>query len=215
MDKRENQPNTVSGQSGTNTGGDQNIPQDPLPQNQAKSKKPLIIVVAVVIALAIVGLIAWLLLANQNSSSSTTSTDTNTTTKNESTQKVTDSNTSSPTTGTVITTGSSEFGTMLFNEKNQAIYIWELEESSKAECYGDCAKSWPPVLTDGAPQASGEVKGDLLGTTRRNDGSTQVTYNGHPLYYYANEGPGEVKCHNIVTHGGLWRVIQPNGNRAN
>lgn len=117
-------------------------------------------------------------------------------------------------TGTVITTGDSEFGTMLFDEKNQAIYIWEVEESTTPECYGDCAEAWPPVLTDGKPQAAEGVEQSLLGTTERNDGSTQVTYNGHPLYYYAHEGPGEVKCHNVSTHGGLWWVIQPNGNRA-
>lgn len=117
-------------------------------------------------------------------------------------------------TGTVITTGDSEFGTMLFNEAKQAIYIWEVEESSKAECYGDCAVAWPPVLTDGSPQAAGSVNAELLGTTQRTDGTTQVTYNGHPLYYYAHESAGEVKCHNIRTHGGLWWVIQPNGNRA-
>ena len=118
-------------------------------------------------------------------------------------------------TGTVITTGESEFGTMLFNEKKQAIYIWELEESEKPECYAGCAEAWPPVLTDGDPQAAGNVNNNLLGTTVRTDGSTQVTYNKHPLYYYAHEEPGEVKCHNISTHGGLWWVIQPNGNRAN
>ena len=117
-------------------------------------------------------------------------------------------------TGTVITTGDSQFGTMLFNDNKQAIYIWELEESTKPECYGDCADAWPPVLTDGAPQAAGSVKNELLGTTKRTDGSTQVTYNGHPLYYYAHEKAGEVKCHNIKTHGGLWWVIQPNGIRA-
>jgi predicted lipoprotein with Yx(FWY)xxD motif len=117
-------------------------------------------------------------------------------------------------TGTVITTGDSQFGTMLFNDNKQAIYIWELEESTKPECYGDCADAWPPVLTDGAPQAAGSVKNELLGTTKRSDGSTQVTYNGHPLYYYAHEKAGEVKCHNIKTHGGLWWVIQPNGIRA-
>lgn len=116
--------------------------------------------------------------------------------------------------GTVVTTGNSEFGTMLFNEKNQAIYIWEREKSAKPECYGNCAEAWPPVLTNGKPQASGDVNGDLLGTTERTDGSLQVTYNGHPLYYYAHEGPGEVKCHNVSTHGGLWWVIQPSGNRA-
>ena len=117
-------------------------------------------------------------------------------------------------TGTVITTGSSEFGTMLFNDKQQAIYIWEVEKTSKAECYDDCADAWPPVLTDGEPVAAGEVRQDLLGTTERSDGTTQVTYNDHPLYYYAHEGPGQVLCHNIPTHGGLWWVIQPNGIRA-
>ncbi len=116
--------------------------------------------------------------------------------------------------GTIITTGESDFGTMLFDDNNQAIYIWELEESKKAECYDDCAEAWPPVLTNGTPIASGEVNEKLLGTTERTDGTTQVTYNNHPLYYYAHEKPGEVKCHNISTHGGLWWVIQPNGNRA-
>jgi predicted lipoprotein with Yx(FWY)xxD motif len=117
-------------------------------------------------------------------------------------------------TGTVITSGDSEFGTMLFNKDGQAIYIWELEQSSSAECYGDCAKAWPPVLTNGAPRAMASVSSNLLGTTKRTDGTTQVTYNGHPLYYYAHEKAGEVKCHNVKTHGGLWWVIQPSGNRA-
>lgn len=115
---------------------------------------------------------------------------------------------------TIIKTGDSEFGPMLFDEKGQAIYIWELEESATAECYDDCADEWPPVLTEKAPQASGSVNPDLLGTTKRNDGTTQVTYNDHPLYYYADEGVGEVKCHNVSTHGGLWWVIQPSGDRA-
>lgn len=119
-----------------------------------------------------------------------------------------------PATGTVIKTGTSEYGPMLFDSRGQAIYIWELEESSTAECYGSCAKAWPPVLTDGTPVASGDVDAKLLGTTKRTDGTTQVTYNGHPLYFYANEKPGEVECHNIKTHGGLWWVIQPNGTRA-
>lgn len=122
-------------------------------------------------------------------------------------------NTQAPT-GTVITTGDSQYGPMLFNEAGQAIYIWEVEKSPTAECYGDCADEWPPVLTDGAPRAAGSVNAGLLGTTTRTDGSTQVTYNSHPLYYYAHEKAGEVKCHNITTHGGLWWVIQPNGVRA-
>lgn len=117
-------------------------------------------------------------------------------------------------TGTTIKTGDSEFGSILFDDKGQAIYIWELEESTTAECYGDCAEAWPPVLTNGEPVAAGSVNKDLLGTTKRSDGTTQVTYNGHPLYFYAHEAPGEVKCHNIRTHGGLWWVVLPSGTRA-
>lgn len=116
--------------------------------------------------------------------------------------------------GTVITTGDSEYGPMLFDARGQAIYIWEIEDSSTPKCYGPCAEAWPPVLTTGDPVASGDVNEKMLGTSKRSDGTTQVTYNGHPLYFYANEKPGEVECHNIKTHGGLWWVIQPNGVRA-
>ena len=116
--------------------------------------------------------------------------------------------------GTTITTAASDFGQMLFDAKMQAIYIWESEESITPECYDDCADAWPPVLTDGAPIAGGEANAALLGTTMRRDGTTQVTYSGHPLYFYAHEGPGEVKCHNVSTHGGLWWVVAPDGIRA-
>ena len=137
-----------------------------------------------------------------------------TTQNNETTVGQQDNNAEEEIGHAVITTGESEFGTILFDDKNQAIYIWEVEESDTAECYGNCADAWPPVLTNGAPIAAGDVNSEMLGTTERTDGSTQVTYNGHPLYYYAHEDPGEVKCHNISTHGGLWWVIKPNGIRA-
>ncbi len=117
-------------------------------------------------------------------------------------------------TGTIIKTGNSQYGPMLFDSSGQAIYIWQLEDSSTPECYGDCAKEWPPVITNGTPIATAGVNSKLLGTTERTDGTTQVTYNGHPLYFYAHEKAGEVECHNVRTHGGLWWVIQPNGDRA-
>lgn len=116
--------------------------------------------------------------------------------------------------GITITSGGSAFGQMLFDTNDQAIYIFELETSSEPNCYDDCARAWPPVLTEANAVAAGGVAQDKLGTTERSDGSVQVTYNGHPLYYYADEDPGEVKCHNVATHGGLWWVIKPNGNRA-
>jgi predicted lipoprotein with Yx(FWY)xxD motif len=119
-----------------------------------------------------------------------------------------------PQPGTEIVVADSAYGSMLFNAEQQAIYLFDKEESDAAQCYGDCAAAWPPVLTDGEPQAGDGAQAKLLGTTERDDGTTQLTYNGHPLYYYAHEGPGQVLCHNIAEFGGLWLVVQPKGDAA-
>lgn len=113
--------------------------------------------------------------------------------------------------GTPVTVGDSEFGPMLFDDPGQAIYLFEIETDGQPACYGDCAVAWPPVLTDGTPQATGDARADLLGTVARADGSTQVTYGGHPLYFYAHEGPGQVLCHDVVENGGRWLVVTPEG----
>jgi predicted lipoprotein with Yx(FWY)xxD motif len=102
---------------------------------------------------------------------------------------------------------------MLFATNRQAIYIFERDRPGRSTCYEECAEAWPPVLTDGEPRPSGGVKENLLGTTRRRDGKTQVTYAGKPLYFYANEEPGEVRCHNVELNGGLWWVVGPDGRR--
>ena len=114
--------------------------------------------------------------------------------------------------GTTIKLGDSQFGPVLFDGDDQAIYIFDKETGPKSECYGACAEAWPPVLTEGGPQPAGGVKGNLLGTTERDDGSTQVTYKGQPLYYYAHEGPGDVTCHNVDEFGGLWLAVNAEGN---
>jgi predicted lipoprotein with Yx(FWY)xxD motif len=114
-------------------------------------------------------------------------------------------------TGISLTTGDSDYGRMLFDLPGQAIYLFEKETTGRPDCYGECATAWPPVLTPGIAQATGDVRTDLLGTVSRDDGSTQVTYAGHPLYYYAHEGPGEVLCHGVVEYGGRWLVVTPDG----
>ena len=116
--------------------------------------------------------------------------------------------------GTVIEVADSEFGPMLFDTRKQAIYLFDLEETEAPKCYGDCAEAWPPVLTEGDPVAGDGTRASLLGTTERAGGVLQVTYGGHPLYYYAHEGPGEVECHDIFLNGGNWYVVQPDGTRA-
>jgi predicted lipoprotein with Yx(FWY)xxD motif len=117
-------------------------------------------------------------------------------------------------TGTVIKAAKSQFGMMLFDSTGQAIYLFDKEETTKPECYGACAEAWPPVLSKGAPSAKDGARQNLLGTTKRTDGKIQVTYGGHPLYYYAHEAKNEVKCHNIQGFGGLWLVVTPAGQSA-
>lgn len=115
--------------------------------------------------------------------------------------------------GVRVVDGDSEFGSILMGSNRQAIYIFENDSAGESACYGECAEAWPPVLTAGHPVAGGGVRGELLGTIQRRDGETQVTYDGKPLYYYAHEGPGEVRCHNVHLNGGLWWVIGHNGKR--
>jgi predicted lipoprotein with Yx(FWY)xxD motif len=116
--------------------------------------------------------------------------------------------------GTVVKTASSQFGEVLFDGTGQAIYLFDKEKTTTPECYGGCAEAWPPVLTEGAPVGGTGARADALGTTKRTDGAIQVTYAGHPLYYYAHEGRNQVRCHNVREFGGLWLAITPRGNAA-
>ena len=115
--------------------------------------------------------------------------------------------------GTTVAIGDSEFGDMLFSSKRQAIYIFEKDPKGDTVCYDECAEVWPPVFTDGDPVAGKGIDASLLGTVKRRDGKVQVTYADQPLYYYAHEKPGEVRCHNVNLIGGLWWVIGPDGKR--
>ena len=116
--------------------------------------------------------------------------------------------------GRVIDTADSAYGSMLFDQSGQAIYLFDAETTSTPQCYGACAEAWPPVLAGGLPQPRGAVRPGLLDTTLRKDGSRQVTYAGHPLYFYAHEGKHEVLCHNVFEYGGLWLVVTPGGEPA-
>jgi predicted lipoprotein with Yx(FWY)xxD motif len=116
--------------------------------------------------------------------------------------------------GTKIVVGDSDFGDMLYDETGQAIYLFDVETTTKPACIDDCAEAWPPVFTDGEPVGGDGVDPALLGTTKRADGRLQVTYNDHPLYFYAHEGKHEVLCHDVFLNGGNWYVVQPNGDAA-
>jgi predicted lipoprotein with Yx(FWY)xxD motif len=112
--------------------------------------------------------------------------------------------------GVTIKTAGSQFGKVLFSKSNRAIYYFDKESGRRPKCYGNCAEAWPPVLTSGKPQAAGAVKSNLLGTTQRGN-KKQVTYDGHPLYFYVDDPKGEVLCHDIEEFGGLWLAVKPDG----
>jgi predicted lipoprotein with Yx(FWY)xxD motif len=106
---------------------------------------------------------------------------------------------------------STEYGKALFGPSGKVVYVFGADRGSTSRCYGVCATAWPPLLTTGAPLAGPGVQAKLLGTTKRKNGTRQVTYNGHPLYYYSADKVGKVMCQHANMHGGLWLVIKPNG----
>ena len=111
-----------------------------------------------------------------------------------------------------LTLRASPYGKVLFDAQGRVLYLFAADHTSKSTCYGACAKAWPPFLTRGKPtvRAAG-LKARLLATTRRRDGSLQVTYNGHPLYYFEEDKVGKILCQNMKLHGGFWYVVNPDG----
>jgi predicted lipoprotein with Yx(FWY)xxD motif len=113
--------------------------------------------------------------------------------------------------GATVKVVDSQFGRILADRRGQALYLFAREKGKTSKCYGACATAWPPLLTKGRPRARGAARGRLLGTTRRRGGKLQVTYRGHPLYYYKDDAPGRVLCQNVNEFGGLWLVVRPSG----
>jgi predicted lipoprotein with Yx(FWY)xxD motif len=106
----------------------------------------------------------------------------------------------------------SRFGTILFDGRGFVLYGFTADKGGKSVCRGACAKAWPPFLTTGAPRALTGVVGAKLGTIKRADGAAQVTYAGHPLYYYVGDAKaGQILCQNAREYGGLWLVVGPKG----
>jgi predicted lipoprotein with Yx(FWY)xxD motif len=114
--------------------------------------------------------------------------------------------------GAAVATADSELGTIVVDGEGLTLYILTADEQGASTCYDDCAGAWPPFTSDGGPQAEAEVDASLLGTTDRDDGTTQVTYGGWPLYYFIQDAaPGDVTGQGIVAFGGTWWMIGPDG----
>jgi predicted lipoprotein with Yx(FWY)xxD motif len=114
--------------------------------------------------------------------------------------------------GATVKTGPSSLGRILVDAHGKTLYLWAHDKSSASTCYGDCATYWPPLLTHGKPNAVAGAKPQLLGTTRRSNGSVQVTYAGHPLYYFVQDTKaGQTKGEGLTGFGGRWDPVSATG----
>lgn len=103
-------------------------------------------------------------------------------------------------------------GRALVDDKGKTLYLFLGDSRNDSSCYGACASVWPPVLTAGRPTAEGGSMAGKLSTYRRDDGGTQVTYEGHPLYYYqADTGAGDAYGQGVNQFGAEWYAISPAG----
>jgi predicted lipoprotein with Yx(FWY)xxD motif len=111
-----------------------------------------------------------------------------------------------------IKTGSGGPGKFLVDAQGRTLYLWVADKGSKSTCSGACAQAWPPLTTTGAPKAGAGVQASLLGTTKRDDGTTEVTYNGHPLYRFAGDSAaGQTSGQGNEGFGAYWWVVAPDG----
>lgn len=102
--------------------------------------------------------------------------------------------------------------TYLTGASGRAIYLWVADAGDKSSCAGACAQAWPPVTTTGKPVAGSGVNASDLGTTMRSDGSEEVTYKGHPLYYFiADKSAGQTKGQGSNSFGAKWWLVAPSG----
>jgi predicted lipoprotein with Yx(FWY)xxD motif len=112
----------------------------------------------------------------------------------------------------VVSTKTSSLGTFLVDSNGRTLYLWDADHGPKSTCSGACAQAWPPLTTTSTPKASGAVKASLLGTTKRADGSREVTYAGHPLYYFAGDTQaGQTTGQGSNGFGAPWWVVTPAG----
>jgi predicted lipoprotein with Yx(FWY)xxD motif len=114
--------------------------------------------------------------------------------------------------GAVVATHASPAGAYLTDAKGRTLYLWKADTSSMSTCSAQCADVWEPYKTSGTPKASGNAQQSMLGTTKRSDGATQVTYADHPLYYYdADEKAGDMKGEGSTQFGNVWTIVAPDG----
>ena len=116
-----------------------------------------------------------------------------------------------------VSVAKSSLGSILVaGPKQRTVYLFAADKGPMSMCSGACAEVWPPVITTASPKAAGGANTADLGTITRSDGTKQVTYKGHPLYYYVGDGTsgGETSGQAISSFGAPWYVLTPSGSEV-
>jgi predicted lipoprotein with Yx(FWY)xxD motif len=104
-------------------------------------------------------------------------------------------------------------GKVVVAANGRTLYLFTADKGRKSACYGQCASVWRPLVAS-RPSAGTGLKASLLATTKRKDGHLQVTYGGHPLYFFApDKKAGDVKGQGVVHFGGAWWVVSAGGSK--
>jgi predicted lipoprotein with Yx(FWY)xxD motif len=114
-----------------------------------------------------------------------------------------------------IGTRNTPLGQILVDGNGRTLYLFEADKGTTSSCYDSCAGVWPAVTTSGTPMAGPGVTQSLLATTNRNDGSTEVVYNGHPLYYFVSDKQGgDTTGQGLSSFGADWYVLSAAGTKV-
>jgi predicted lipoprotein with Yx(FWY)xxD motif len=107
------------------------------------------------------------------------------------------------------------FGKVLVGPNKHTVYLFEKDKGNVSKCNGKCATVWTPLTSSGKPQAGAGLTASMLGTTKRSDGMTQVTYGGHPLYYYEDDKKaGTTEGEGSKEFGAEWYAVGANGKKV-
>jgi predicted lipoprotein with Yx(FWY)xxD motif len=107
-----------------------------------------------------------------------------------------------------VRVGHTKIGNVLVDGQGRTLYTFSKDTGAMSTCNGACASIWLPVTTSGSPKAGAGVSAAKLGTSKRSDGSTQVTWAGHPLYRYSGDSqPGQTAGQGLNAFGGVWHVV--------
>jgi predicted lipoprotein with Yx(FWY)xxD motif len=122
---------------------------------------------------------------------------------------------SAPSGVATVTATSTKLGQVLVDGSGRTLYLFEKDQPDQSACAGGCAAAWPPDQSSATPKAGSQVQASLLGTIKRSDGTTQVTYNHHPLYYYTGDsGAGQQNGQGLTAFGAAWFVVAPAGGKV-